>query len=252
MTRDYVLGIRAALADGSVVDVGGRNLKSVVGYDLVRLLVGSEGTLAVFLKLILRLIPRPARFETSLASLSDAGGRVCSRLTPSSRAGSVPRGPSSTWIGDVLSVVVAGGGRRTLDPRVHSRAPGRVRRRRRAAVREDAVKRAMEVLARAGALEIRTGPDEPPSGTTSGSARRSVSKAVLALAPAKKSEDLGVPRSRLGEAIAAIKAAGAAEGIRVLAYGHAGDANLHVNFLYDPGVGGAARGARPRDRGRAA
>jgi FAD/FMN-containing dehydrogenase len=61
-----------------------------------------------------------------------------------------------------------------------------------------------------------------------------VSKSVRALAPAKKSEDLGVPRSRLAEAIAAIKAAGRAEGIRVLAYGHAGDANLHVNFLYDP------------------
>ena len=130
----------------------------------------------------------------------------------------------------MLSVVAPAIGE-DLDPRVQSRLLVELDGSE-TAVREDGAK-ALEVLARAGSIEARRA-RTPAERDDLWKARRSVSKAVLALAPAKKSEDLGVPRSRLGEAIAAIKAAGAAKGIRVLAYGHAGDANLHVNFLYDP------------------
>jgi glycolate oxidase len=228
VTRDYVLGIRAALADGSVVELGGRNLKSVVGYDLVRLLVGSEGTLAVFLRLTLRLLPKPAAFETVLASFPTVEGGLLA-ADEVLAAGLLPR--ALEYLDrDVLTVVA---------PAVGEELPESVRSRllieldgSAASVGDDAA-RCLEVLARAGAADARRA-----SSTRERDelwlARRSVSRAVRGLAPAKKSEDLGVPRSRLGEAIAAIKAAGAKEGIRVLAYGHAGDANLHVNFLYDP------------------
>jgi glycolate oxidase subunit GlcD len=228
VTRDYVLGIRAALADGAVVDLGGRNLKSVVGYDLVRLLVGSEGTLAVFLRLVLRLIPLPAAFETLLASFpTPEGGLLAADALLA--AGILPR--ALEYLDrDVLEVVAPALGER-LDPREQSRLlvelDGGA-----SAVREDAAA-ALDALGRAGALDARRA-RTPAERDDLWRARRSISKAVMVLAPAKTSEDLGVPRSRLAEAIAAVKAAGRAEGIRVLAYGHAGDANLHVNFFYDP------------------
>jgi FAD/FMN-containing dehydrogenase len=228
VTRDYVLGIRAALADGSVVDLGGRNLKSVVGYDLARLLVGSEGTLAVFLRLTLKLIPKPRAFETVLASFPTVEGGLLA-ADALLGAGLLPR--ALEYLDrDVLEVVAPALGE-TLGKETQSRLliefDGA-----QAAVSED-VEQALRVLAESGATESRRARTQDERDEL-WKARRSISKAVLALAPAKKSEDLGVPRSRLAEAIAAIKAAGRAEGIRVLAYGHAGDANLHVNFLYDP------------------
>jgi glycolate oxidase subunit GlcD len=228
VTRDYVLGIRAALADGSVVDLGGRNLKSVVGYDLVRLLVGSEGTLAVFLRIVLRLIPRPPCFETILASFKAPEGGLAA-ADALLAAGILPR--ALEYLDrDVLEVVAPALGE-ALPPGVQSRLlvelDGAD-----AQVRED-VARALAALRAAGASDARVARTAAERDDL-WKARRSVSKAVLALAPAKKSEDLGVPRSQLAGAIADIKAAGRAEGIRVLAYGHAGDANLHVNFLYDP------------------
>jgi glycolate oxidase len=228
VTRDYVLGIRAALADGSVVELGGRNLKSVVGYDLARLLVGSEGTLAVFLRLTLRLLPKPPACETLLASFPTVEGGLLAADAVLA-AGLLPR--ALEYLDrDVLGVVAPAVGE-ALPDSVQSRLLVEVDGSE-AAVREES-ERCLAVLARAGAGDARrakTGAERDQLWL----ARRSVSKAVRALAPAKKSEDLGVPRSKLGEAIAAIKAAGRAEGIRVLAYGHAGDANLHVNFLYDP------------------
>jgi glycolate oxidase len=233
VTRDYVLGIRAALADGTVLDLGGRSLKSVVGYDLVRLLVGSEGTLAVFLKLILRLIPRPRAFETILASFeAPEGGLVAADEILAS--GVLPRA-LEFLDRDVIEVVALALGE-AVAPRVRSRLLIEVDGGE-SQVRED-VARTLAALDRRGAIEARRARSAADRDEL-WKARRSVSKAVRVLAPAKKSEDLGVPRGHLAEAIGAIKGAGAAEGIRVLAYGHAGDANLHVNFFFDP--------ASPRD-----
>jgi FAD/FMN-containing dehydrogenase len=131
---------------------------------------------------------------------------------------------------DVIEVVAKALGE-AVDPRAQSRLLVEVDGGE-AQVREDAA-RTLAVLERAGAIDARRARSAEERDEL-WNARRQVSKAVLALAPAKKSEDLGVPRGRLAEAIRAIKDAGSAEGIRVLAYGHAGDANLHVNFLYDP------------------
>ena len=89
------------------------------------------------------------------------------------------------------------------------------------------------------------GSDSPTAGPGPESdavweARRSVSAAVFKVTPAKMSQDIGVPRSRLGETIRAVKAVGRRHRIRVLAYGHAGDANVHCNFLYDPEEAGVS------------
>ena len=90
VTREYVLGLRVVLPTGEIIDTGVRTAKGVVGYDLTRLLVGSEGTLGIITRIILRLVPRPAARQTLLAGFTDLGcatktvGRILqARLTPS-------------------------------------------------------------------------------------------------------------------------------------------------------------------------
>lgn len=82
VTRDYVLGLEAVLADGSVVRTGGRSRKDVAGYDLTRLLVGSEGTLALVTEITLRLRRRPHRSKTVLATFDslEASGRAVTAM----------------------------------------------------------------------------------------------------------------------------------------------------------------------------
>lgn len=76
VTRDYVLGLEVVLASGEVLQTGGRQMKNVTGYDLTRFLCGSEGTLGVITKIILKLLPKPESRRTLLVGfrrLEDAG-----------------------------------------------------------------------------------------------------------------------------------------------------------------------------------
>ncbi|HYC77109.1 MAG TPA: FAD-linked oxidase C-terminal domain-containing protein [Planctomycetota bacterium] len=228
VTRDYVLGLRAVLGTGEVLEVGGRHLKSVVGYDLVRLFVGSEGTLGAFTRLTLKLLPKPEACETVLASFADEAGALAGADAVLA-AGVLPR--ALEYLDrDVLEITAgflgeappAGIGSRLLvEVDGDAASCGR------------AADRAVAALSAAGAVESRRAADAVERDRL-WRGRRAISPAVYRASPAKRSEDLGVPRSRLAAAIAEIKAVGRAEGLRVLAYGHAGDANLHVNFLYDP------------------
>ena len=71
VTRDYILGLEAVLPNGDIINVGGRTVKNVTGYDLVSLIVGSEGTLAVVTKIIAKLLPKPALRRTCIFYLDD-------------------------------------------------------------------------------------------------------------------------------------------------------------------------------------
>src|SRR6186997_3092699 len=78
-TKQYVLGLQAVLPNGDIIETGGKVVKNVVGYDLTHLLVGSEGTLAVITRIILRLVPRPlvqSTLRATFASIADASQSV--------------------------------------------------------------------------------------------------------------------------------------------------------------------------------
>ena len=243
VTRDYVLGLRAVLADGSILEAGGRTLKSVVGYDLVRLFVGSEGTLGVFTRLTLKLLPKPSAAETIVASFATEDGALLAadRVMLS---GVHPRALEA-MDGDVVAIVAAFLGE-PAEPAVKSRLLIEVDGDAESCARDAA--RVLSALQELSPLDARRASD-PALRDKLWRGRRAISPAVYRASPAKRSEDLGVPRSKLPEAIAEIKAAGREEGVRVIAYGHAGDANMHVNFLYDPAVPGAdARTKKAVDR----
>lgn len=224
VTRDYVLGLRAALMGGGILETGGRFLKNAAGYDLTRLLVGSEGTLAVFLEITLRLIPRPPSFATALAAF-DGEEDAFAAADAVLKAGVFPR--ALEFMDARVSALAGGADGAGEGPRLLAEVDGSPRQ------VADELATLEGAMRRAGARQVRTATTrEESDGLWAG--RRSISEAVYRVSPAKVSQDLGVARSQLASTVAAIRRAGDRHGTRVFAYGHAGDGNLHFNFLYDP------------------
>lgn len=227
VTREYVLGLETCLMGGRVLRSGRRTIKGVTGYDVTSLLVGSEGTLGVFTEVTLRLVPKPASVFTVLALYADvrsAAGAVRRVVA----GGLVPRCLELVDAG-ALSAIRAQGV--AIDPRagamllVEVDGPD--------ATNPEAIERLGEVLsAGEGVVDVVAAQDAAQRARL-WEARRSLSPAVRKLARYKLSEDVVVPRSRLVDLLERVDRIGEETGVRHLTYGHAGDGNLHVNFLWD-------------------
>lgn len=232
VTRDYVLGLRCVLLGGEVFETGGRNLKDVSGYDLTRLLVGSEGTLAVVTRITLKLVPLPPARSTMLASfLTDDGAFQAADLLLAN--GVWPRALES-MDAQALRLAAAAVGE-DVEEAVRSRLlvelDGEAH-----AVHEEQTRTMTMLQPFSATLTLA---NDAGAHARLWRGRRAISSAVLNISPAKRSEDLGVPRGQLAAAVTELRGIGEAHGIGVLVYGHAGDANLHCNFLYDPAQAGA-------------
>lgn len=226
VTRDYVLGLEVVLPTGEIINTGVKTAKGVVGYDLTRLMVGSEGTLGIVTKATLKLLPMPERTKTMLAvfpSMRDAAKAVSviikARVIPStleiidgvsircveeySRAG-LP------LVEAVLLIEVDGGAE---------------------AVEKDAetVKR---LCMENGSSDVKTaaGKDEVKDLWK---ARRAISASLFRIRPNKINEDIVVPRSRIPELVSGLKGISDKRGLLIASFGHAGDGNIHVNIMYD-------------------
>ncbi len=229
VTRDYVLGLEWVLPTGEVLRVGRRTSKGVAGYDLVSLFVGSEGTLGVATEVTLKLIPRPRAVRTALVPFRDVA-QAAEAITAVLTFGLWPR--TLELLDDVALEAIAGRGLPVpagAGAVVIAEADG---------AHDDAALAELLALvercAAAGSLEAVVAQDEAQRDRL-WSVRREVSPALRALAGRKVSEDVVVPRSKVPQAIARFKAAGARAGLLVATYGHAGDGNLHTNVLYhDP------------------
>lgn len=225
-TRDYVLGIDAFLATGARFFAGRRTRKGVTGYDVTALLVGSEGTLAAFGNVTLKLIPKPPQIMTLLVLFADfraatlavagiAAGGVLPRCLEfldektlsAMRASGVELRPSARAL---LLVEVDGGEEETL---------------RQAEI-------VGEVCTAAGAISVDVAQSEGQRKKLWAS-RKQMSVTVRSRARYKISEDVVVPRTRLAELVESVVQIGDEFGIDALSYGHAGDGNLHVNFLWN-------------------
>ncbi len=225
MTRDWVLGLEACLVGGRVVRTGKRTVKGVTGYDVTALLVGSEGTLAVFTEATLRLVPKPAAIATALALFSDVRAAAES-VGAIVAAGIVPRCLElldSATLGAVRAAGVA------IDLRAGAMLLIEVD----GDAAEATLMRVGEVAAAsAGCVDVVVAQDAGQRDRL-WAARRMLSRATRKLARHKLSEDIVVPRTRIAELLARVDTIGEATRVRHLAYGHAGDGNLHVNFLWD-------------------
>jgi D-lactate dehydrogenase len=225
--RDSVLGLRAVTATGRSVKTGCYTTKGVVGYDLTRLIVGSEGTLALITEASLKLLPKPETVRTlracyrDEASASAAVARLMAqpetpsalefmdgdsvRLAQDYQPGELPAGTGA------LLVIEVDGYAETISAAIKAVS---------AAARGD------------GLLELKAAASEAESAAL-WTQRKALSPALRTLAPNKINEDVAVPVSRLPELIAGLRALAAKHGIRIVNFGHAGNGNIHVNLLGD-------------------
>lgn len=226
VTRDYVLGVEALLIGGQRLQAGRRTIKGVTGYDVTGLLVGSEGTLAVFGQATLQLIPKPPCVMTLLTlfgNVNQAGDAVQAIIA----AGISPRCIELLDAATLEAMRQAGN---AIDPaagamllmEVDGDAPSVERQAERVAGVCDDVK----------ALEVLVAQDEAQRERL-WAARREMSHAVRKLTKKKLSEDVVVPRRQIGALLDFVRELGERSGVRTLTYGHAGDGNLHVNFLWN-------------------
>jgi len=226
--RDHVLGLEAVSGTGTPLRTGCHTTKGVVGYDLTRLLVGSEGTLAVITSAALRLLPRPQARRMLRAAYRDAD----SASAAVARLMAQPETPSSLEFLDGDAVRLAQEHRDCgLGPDIGAllllEVDGAE------ASIEHAVQAVSAAAAGAGLLELRSARDTAEAESL-WAARKALSPALRSLAPKKVNEDVVVPVSRLPDLVHGVGAISRRHALRIVCFGHAGNGNLHVNLLADP------------------
>ena len=237
VTTDYVLGLEVVLADGRVLRLGGRTVKDVVGYDLMRLFVGSEGSLGVITEATLRLRPLPPPVSTVVATFGDivSCGRAVTGTMSSVRP-SVLELMDAAAIDAVQRVKPFG-----IEPGVGALLIGQCD-----AASEDSGKVAA-ACEHVGATYVAV-TDDPEEGELLMGARRMAFPCIERLGTVMI-EDVGVPVPLLPDLVAAIAAIAESTDTLVPVVGHAGDGNLHPLVVYaatDPAAVGRAGDAFDR------
>ncbi len=235
VTRDYVLGLAVVLPTGEIIKTGVETPKGVVGYDLTRLIVGSEGTLAVITQITLRLIPRPATSTTLLAFFPDAAAavRAVSRII---RSGVVPTAMEfldrlcMDCVREDMPTEIPSDCNALLLLEIDGEESS-------VTSMADKVK---DICAGSEAIHVRAASNKEEAESL-WEARRNVSPSVYKLRPHKVSEDIVVPRTRMAELVSFLKRLANKYGLPMPAYGHAGDGNVHVNIMFDKGIPQEAR-----------
>jgi glycolate oxidase len=232
MTSNHVLGLKAVLPDGEVIQLGGDSLESV-GPDWVGLFVGSEGLFGIALEITLRLLPKPETYRTVLAAYDslEKAGQAVAQVVASGLL------PGAMEIMDRLAIEAA-------EAAVHAGYPEGAE-----AVliveldgetiqveREFAT--LTDLIHASGAYAVEVPRDEAQRARV-WKGRKSAFSAVGRLSPDYIVQDGVVPRSHLGEALAEVERLSAAYDIRVANVFHAGDGNLHPLILYDGREAGA-------------
>jgi glycolate dehydrogenase FAD-linked subunit len=237
ITRDYVLGVEAVLPTGEVIRNGGRLVKDVAGYDLRRLLCGSEGTLAVMTELTMRLMPAPEATGTGMAYFGDlaAAARAVSRVLAS---GVLP--VTLEFLDQICIDAVEGFANIGLD-----RSAGALLIFGQDGERQT-IDRDMRRMAAAceveGATHVRIAESDAEAADVL-QARRAVLPALSRLEPLTLLEDATVPRSRIAEMVSRIQDIAQRHGLTIGTFGHAGDGNMHPNIVVDRAdPAGVARG----------
>jgi len=238
VTQDYVRGLEAVLPSGEIVHMGGKRVKDVTGYNLIQLLIGSEGTLAVVTEIILRLLPLP-RYRVDLLVPFNDFGSAAQTVSDIIERRIVPATIEFMEQDSVLAVErllgrelpfreataqlliqVDGNLQETLDAEYEAVA---------------------EVCLDNGALDVLVAKDSRTRDRL-WEARRLIIDALNNESPLNHMEDVVVPRAQLPVLLEGIQEIASRLGVRIVSFGHAGDGNVHVNVLKDD---------LPRDRWQA-
>ena len=232
VTKDYIIGLEIVTPTGDIIKTGGPTMKGVVGYDLTKLICGSEGTLAVITKIIVKLLPKPEAKKTMLVLFDSIDGAaqavsaiVRGKIIPTTlefldaRTLDCLRQATDLDVPDAAQAVLlieVDGDREFLDKQVA---------------------KISEIVQPLGVVEIRVA-ETPAESEALWQMRRSISASLRQVNPDKYNEDICVPRSKVPEMIRKIERIADKYQIPIVNYGHAGDGNIHVNIMVDGKIPG--------------
>jgi glycolate oxidase len=227
VTRDYVLGLEAVLPTGEIIHTGVQTSKGVVGYDLTRLLIGSEGTLGIITQMTLRLLPLPetVRAMTAVFDKIETAAETVSEVI---RRGIIPR---TIEFMDNASI-------RCVESRLKIGLPveaealllievdGKVDE------TDVVIEQLKTVCMSLGAKNVKIAETKEEADNL-WKARKSISPALFQFAPDKINEDIVVPRSKIPDMVRKINSLKEKTGLTMVTFGHAGDGNIHFNIMLD-------------------
>lgn len=227
VSKHYVMGLEVVLADGKVMNCGGKNVKDVAGYDMTKLFTGSEGTLGVITKIIVKLVPAPETKKAMMAIFSnlDNAGSAISAIIANKVI------PATLEIMDNATI-------RTVEDYAHVGLP--VNAEAVLLVEVDGIPevvekeaaKVIEVLQANKADEIQVAKDAAQRDKI-WAARRAALPALAKLRPTTFVEDATVPRSKVPDMIRAVNEAAAKHKVTIGTFGHAGDGNMHPTIVCD-------------------
>jgi len=232
VTKDFIIGLEVVTPTGDVITTGGPTMKGVVGYDLTKLLCGSEGTLGIITRIVIKLLPLPEAKKTMLVLFDsiDGAARAVSAIT---RAKIIPT-TLEFMDGRTIDCV-----RQATDLDVPEEANAVL------IIEVDGDKefldkqaaRITDIIQPLGVVETRIA-TTPEESEALWQIRRSVSASLRKVNPDKYNEDICVPRSKIPEMIRKVDAIAEKYQIPIVNFGHAGDGNIHVNIMVNKKVSG--------------
>ncbi|MDA8353931.1 MAG: FAD-binding protein [Firmicutes bacterium] len=227
VTKDYVLGLEVVTPEGEFIRTGGRTIKNVTGYDLTKLIVGSEGTLGVITKAFLKLIPKPPTTQTMMAVFDDLviSGKAISKVLTSGIL------PAKIELMD-RSSIIAVENYRPLGLPVDAEAILLIQLDGHEETLNKEIEETNRIVREVGARETVI-PGSREEADQLWQARKLVSPAIVTLKPTKVSEDVAVPRSKIPDMIDRLNRIKEKYNIHLVVFGHAGDGNLHPNIICD-------------------
>ena len=228
-TKDYVCGLEAVLPSGDIITCGGKLVKNVTGYNLIQLLVGSEGTLAVVTKIILRLLPLPkyrvdllVPYDDFQAAADTVSEIIAARILPATiefmeqdsiRAAERLLQKTVPYDDAAAHLLIQLDGNRPEAVDADFEAVG-------------------EICLAHGARDVLVAKDTRTRDRL-WEARRAIVDALKHESPVNHMEDVVVPRAEIPALLRGVKEIARRHGVRIVCFGHAGDGNVHVNALKD-------------------
>lgn len=227
VTRDYVLGLRAVLPSGEVIRTGVSTGKGVAGYDLTRLIVGSEGTLAVVTQITLKLLPKPAQVKT-MAAVFRSMTKAAQAVSGIMKASVIPRcveyldREALNLVKDHLTFKLTDDIKAMLILEVDGDE----------AVLLNEARQIEQLCSSYGAVKVIQATDTQMAEKL-WSTRKALSPVMYKIAKSKINEDIVVPINKIPDIIRVTQKLGDKYHLKIVAFGHAGDGNIHCNILYD-------------------
>ena len=231
VTGRYIIGLEVVTPEGQIIQLGGKRVKDVVGYDLIHLMVGSEGTLGIFTKIFIKLLPLPSRKVDLLVLFRDIASAV-SLVPKMITFGKII--PTAIEFMDKTAVELAC---RYLNEHLYSQDVGAM-----LLIEIDGNDDAQleqeygiigGMCEENGAIEVYVA-DNPTTQERVWAVRRNVPEAIQTFYPVKSSEDLVVPIAKLPELLPKIALAAEAHNVIIPCFGHAGDGNIHSTIVKKP------------------